>query len=563
MDQLDQGSIPFRYVYHPLKLKEEAHKENEDGAASSAGGPFLCAACGDPVLGSSYTCDRCKPKNENSEFIFHDKCAELPVILNHPIHGKHPLILLAMNYYHCYVCGKPRTNFLAYRCRECDFHVDIPCASNLSNVKYAEHFSHKHILIFREEQEKENAVFCAGCREPVVGPSYSCRRPTCSYTLHKSCVELPLEMKHRVHTEHLLMLSRDTKREFLCDACNQDCSRRFTYSCFQCDFNLDLKCANSDQNALKKHDTHDHALMFKEDQEEEYIGPLVVCDGCQDPVHGPHYTCINTYRRRKCGFNLHKSCAERPLEIHHPMHRQHPLSLLNVIQDIRVRCICNACNQLCRFRYSCSICDFNLDLKCASNWQNIIGSDSHKHQFTVLPRKEVDLNCDVCGEYWSGSVYYMCSICQLLVHKECASLPRHITIPGHQHRLKLTWFVEDIYPNKDQFCKVCSTNIDKCGAIYYCHECCGYVAHTACAMVDYFREKENSDTSYDVVIDEAEKIEHFSHKHPLVQISHHRQVVKDDDRIITCEGCIRPITTTTTFFYGCTETCHFFLHKVC
>ncbi|KAK9921725.1 hypothetical protein M0R45_030224 [Rubus argutus] len=147
MDQLHH----LRHHEHPLMFKEEAHKEIEDGAAVPAGGTFLCAACGELVLGSSYTCNQC------SQFVLHKTCAELPRVISHLIHRKHPLILLPNRYYYCDVCCGNRRRLQSYKCRQCDFNLDIQCASNLSNIKYAEHFSHEHILIFREEKEKENA----------------------------------------------------------------------------------------------------------------------------------------------------------------------------------------------------------------------------------------------------------------------------------------------------------------------------------------------------------------------------------------------------------------------
>ncbi|XP_061994024.1 uncharacterized protein LOC133711967 [Rosa rugosa] len=369
-----------------------------------------------------------------------------------------------------------------------------------------------------------------------------------------------------MHRQHSLILNLNGARECHCDACDQDCSRRFTYSCFQCDFNIDLKCASEKGF---KHFSHEHPLMFKRgNKAKEYTGLLVICDGCQDPILGPSYTCINTYRRRKCCFNLHKSCAELPSEIQHPVHCQHPLFLLNSIQNVKVRCLCNACNQPCIYRYNCSICDFNLHLKCASNWENIIGNASHEHQFIVLPMELADLhiNCHICGDYWNGSAYYICSICQLLVHQECASLPHDIKMSGHQHRLKLTWFLEDIYP-KDQLCVVCRTSVEKSRAVYYCHECSGYVSHTTCMILEYFREEENPNrfsADDDEEFDDDGQIEHFSHQH-LLLVNDHRELVQDE-RTITCEGCIRPINTITETFYSCTnqeQSCHFFLHDIC
>ncbi|PRQ44522.1 putative chromatin regulator PHD family [Rosa chinensis] len=290
---------------------------------------------------------------------------------------------------------------------------------------------------------------------------------------------------------------------------------------------------------------------WRESQKKEYIGPRF-CDGCQDQILGPSYTCINTFQRRKCGFNLHQKCAELPHEIEHPMHRQHPLFLLNIFQDMKLSRLCIVCNQPCRFPYSCSICDFNLDLRCASNWKAL-------WEMTLI-----------CISLWlpgrkcttSTSIVI---ICQLLVHKECASLPSNIKIPCHQHRLKLNWCLEDIYPNHPS-CKVCYASIDKSRAVYYCDECSSFVAHIACKTAEYSWEEENAGRATNDDDSDDAPIKHFSHQH-LLAASDHCEVVKDDRRVITCEGCIQPINSRTDSFYSCTkqgdELCSFFLHKKC
>ncbi|KAK9913185.1 hypothetical protein M0R45_037009 [Rubus argutus] len=373
--------------------------------------------------------------------------------------------------YHCHICKSELfINRYYYTCDKCKFHLDPKCASNWSNKHCIEHFSHKHLL-FLGEISKERDYGCAMCGDRVFGLNYRCSHPSpwtvhgCDFFLHKSCAELPRKIgPHPLHRRHPLVLKNTgkLKRRPICSACKNGCRDNYIYSCSECGFGLDVKCASKWISRSLQHFSHEHPLMFKQiddKEKEEYTGPPLVCDGCQDPVFGPSYTCPS----RKCCFNLHKSCAELPSEIQHPAHGQHPLFLLNTIQNVKVASFCNACNIVCRYRYNCSICDFNLHLKCASNWRKVF--DCREHQFAI-PRKEMALNCDICGEYKSGTGCYVCSICQLLVHKECASLPRFSKIPAHQHSLKLTWFLEDIYPRKDHICKLCSTNIDdKCRAV--------------------------------------------------------------------------------------------------
>ncbi|XP_008241031.2 PREDICTED: uncharacterized protein LOC103339516 [Prunus mume] len=301
-------------------------------------------------------------------------------------------------------------------------------------------------------------------------------------------------------------------------------------------------------------------------------GKRFYCDGCGDPVLGPSYTCNICYEESSSGFDLHKSCAELTGEIHHPIHRKHPLTL-----DTSARKkSCSACHQGCisRFSYSCFQCQFNIDLQCASNWRNIL--DFHDHKFT-LHRKPAQLPCEACGQKSVsttstnskyGTAMYLCSICQLLVHGCCSRLPTHIKTAQHQHRLKLTWWFEDTFPKIQNFCDLCYKNMDKSRAVYYCeHECCSYVAHSDCATRRYDAVEDSAADDDDRIINNQIQlqIDHFSHPHVLALInSDHQDNGDDDDRIITCNGCMRPITKIDAF-YSCTkqESCPFFLHTAC
>ena len=64
-----------------------------------------------------------------------------------------------------------------------------------------------------------------------------------------------------------------------------------------------------------------HRLVYRPD----YRGGAT-CYGCQESVYGPSYYC------NKFGcpdYWHHKSCAELPLGLHHPLHPLHPLILFD------------------------------------------------------------------------------------------------------------------------------------------------------------------------------------------------------------------------------------------
>ncbi|KAB2608127.1 hypothetical protein D8674_011295 [Pyrus ussuriensis x Pyrus communis] len=323
---------------------------------------------------------------------------------------------------------------------------------------------------------------------------------------------------------------------------------------------------------------HEHPLTFKEEKESD--GPPRFCQGCLDPVLGPHYTCD------MCDVNIHKSCAELPHEIHHPLHPKHPLILRNLVWRKHFLSECGVCSQLYPnegfLAYYCSGCNFWIDIKCAFMWQN----DGHEHNFTII-RRPIKFTCDVCGQKGDNLQYNscICKICQLIVHRTCSWLPLQVKIARHQHLLKLTWWFQDMYPEYQDFCDICAENMEKNRAMYCCHalECRGYAAHCKCLrkegkimniLVDDNDDDEPSTSrcppANETTADdhEALQVEHFSHQHKLTLIDGLEVARQDDqDEGITCNGCTLPFMRGESY-RSCTEQaiekpCNFSLHINC
>ena len=109
-----------------------------------------------------------------------------------------------------------------------------------------------------------------------------------------------------------------------------------------------------------------HPLVFEQDYRRKYR-----CLGCTESVYGPGYYC------RECGlvdrwykYRHHKSCAELPLGLHHPLHPIHPLILFDEkthYPEEEEKTKCQVCNESRRqYTYRCYRCDFNLHATCAS-----------------------------------------------------------------------------------------------------------------------------------------------------------------------------------------------------
>ena len=116
-----------------------------------------------------------------------------------------------------------------------------------------QHFSHpEHPLVFNQDDRRPHT--CRGCQEVVHRLSYSCKECSPWETIHhKSCAKLTLGLHHPLHPIRPLILfdekthypeqEEEDKEKAKCQLCNES-RRQYTYWCYCCDFNLDIKCAS-------------------------------------------------------------------------------------------------------------------------------------------------------------------------------------------------------------------------------------------------------------------------------------------------------------------------------
>ncbi|XP_062163723.1 uncharacterized protein LOC133870579 [Alnus glutinosa] len=295
-----------------------------------------------------------------------------------------------------------------------------------------------------------------------------------------------------------------------------------------------------------------HGMMFTEEVKNEGKED-VVCLGCEKPVFGPGYKCSTS---SQCNLIIHQSCYEPPPQIQqHPFHPNHILVLAEKPQ----KKYCNVCGKNCDAYpfYYCIECNFNLDFICAT-CPRIINIDDCQHAINSFSN-HTQFTCQACGV--EGKEFASrCSICQLLIHGECARFPRTIWITSHDHSLSLTYSLRQVKEHNNMFCMLCYEKVKTKYAAYYCREC-DYVAHLACAFeykkgahLTWLPEK-SIDVAINAIeeVEGAEKIQHFSHKHDLIRSN--EEHVKD----MLCDGCVELISAP---FYSCIQ-CNFFLHSRC
>ncbi|XP_017976595.1 PREDICTED: uncharacterized protein LOC18599046 [Theobroma cacao] len=547
---------------HPLIFNEKYNKKVYGD----------CQGCRKPLSGPIYRCLDC------SKFDLHKECAELPLELNHPFHPSHPLILLPISPNFpstvriCNFCHSICAAFV-YHCSSCNFYLDTGCAllKQFLAGKFLklEYFCHKHPLTFFEMHKNEIKDPCSACGKLLSGPIYSCI--DCGFHLHKTCAQLPLKFGHPFHCfcEDLLVLQAEwlNPSQATCSFCNSGL-RGLIYHCVSCKFNLHITCAlllplNTEKTLVIQHFSHVHQLIFVEKHGDEVNGS---CRGCGKVLSGPIYSCV------ECKFHLHKKCAQLPREIDHSSHRKHSLVLLAEPPSHQKGCSCYLCKKQCKgFVYYCSDCDFgNLleDVEDVSLPRDI-KVETHEHPFKLLLRP-ISFTCDFCGINGDRTPY-VCSECDLVIHKNCIRLPSAVKIMRHPHRITFQHFLRQKKSNK-RMCNICQEEVNTEYGSYYCYICHQYIAHVGCATDDYIWDETNPDDEdqrskgalslITSVIEEvrhgedviAAVIKHAFHQHILILTLGGE--VKDDR---SCNGCMRPLSTP---FFSC-EQCQFFLHKKC
>ncbi|KAL4348173.1 hypothetical protein GQ457_17G001090 [Hibiscus cannabinus] len=348
--------------------------------------------------------------------------------------------------------------------------------------------------------------------------------------------------------------------------------QRFVYHCASCGFDLHVNCASLQSSVASDFPTclHQHPLFFFPNNTEEIKRD---CSGCTKPLSGPVYRCGDCSYPKF--FSLHKECAELPLEINHPYDRKHRLILEPKLPAHPRNCRCYLCRiQWEGFVYSCSICNLEFTPDDVITTPKIT-VESHKHPWKLLSRR-MPLICDFCGIVGDHTPY-LCTKCNLVVHRKCISMPCNIMITRHPHMISHSYSRQEDQ-SKAWTCRICYEEVDTRYGSYYCSDSdCEYIAHVHCATNKAIWDgtivlegndescKETQHASLNLITEVVEQtsigeqmvvteIKHGYHDHNLrLTLSGD---IEDDGQ---CDGCMRPISTP---FYTC-DRCKFSLHKDC
>ncbi|XP_057466793.1 protein VACUOLELESS GAMETOPHYTES-like isoform X2 [Actinidia eriantha] len=229
------------------------------------------------------------------------------------------------------------------------------------DILLADHIDHKNPLVIHIELPDLDGreVRCIACLYPLLsGPFYSCGERDCY--LHKVCAEVPLELKHPLHSDHTLTLVAGGTKFFKCMICDTISWRERMYECRPCGLRLDLECASK---ALRiQHECHPHPLI-------PLLKPaLFFCYACSNEHRGVSYQCSSCY------FLVHESCASMPSTLKNS-HHNHPLTLSRAYVHERSKFsrFCDICHKelTMYWFYHCIGCRFYAHFSCATSKEEI------------------------------------------------------------------------------------------------------------------------------------------------------------------------------------------------
>ncbi|KAE8663927.1 Detected protein of unknown function [Hibiscus syriacus] len=320
-----------------------------------------CTLCRLDVSGPRYFCEKClherggvfRPNWGRSVFV-HEDCAKLADEIQHPLHPQHQLFLSAgaLGLILCDECQGIFLGFV-YRCKECDFKLDLKCATRAPSERRAStskeweretelfHFSHNHNLIFGNYPDTLRQIECRFCGLQILGPTYWCMR--CNWFIHESCVRLPEEMRVPLHSQHSLTLKYSRTLEG-CHACGASfCWNGGSYGCKDCGLHFHIACAISLRRPLKR-DSHLHRLYYFGAHFHRFFARYpsaeLSCCRCDETCSGQSF-----YRCLECRINFHIKCVPVPQAVESKIHI-HPLVLKDFFtEDDSEKYYCDACEE--------------------------------------------------------------------------------------------------------------------------------------------------------------------------------------------------------------------------
>lgn len=220
---------------------------------------FFCSGCELPILQgtSMFVCPQCM-------FTVHKSCTELPRLIKHPFHPPHLLTLLTEvqggggGGYKCKGCCKSGCGRFSYNCCDCDFHLEIECASLKPTIRYESH-QHLFAVFNKAYYDVGGGIQCSTCGDSCGAPFLRCVE--CDLNFHPKCIpKVPRFLNHDSHGHPLALVDpssvhndlqnpddmfdeEDDGERAICNDCRKEINPNHCfYSCAKCNFVAHIDC---------------------------------------------------------------------------------------------------------------------------------------------------------------------------------------------------------------------------------------------------------------------------------------------------------------------------------
>ncbi|PON98291.1 Zinc finger-domain containing protein, partial [Trema orientale] len=303
-----------------------------------------------------------------------------------------------------------------FRCRECDFDMDVQCALMANSAKTRregqqdciQHSTHPHLLFLVDtDAYKDTEIKCFACESNSSasggGVYYGCTR--CEYFLHKSCIDqLPQDVLHPLHSHHGLLSLRARSVPYRCRICERRDEGTFYFECPRCDFKLCVQCYANKVRGIVNYEDHEHPLCFVEKMYTRIDQCNAYDSNCKlsADISNSNEFGLSMFRCVDCDFKLHLLCGPLPNTIKHGCHI-HPLLLFDsFIEDNSGEYYCDVCEaeRDPRIRmYYCDQCKFLSHVHCViSEIVNVLKGDLSDVKLKTVGEDVWKLPREIVGE---------------------------------------------------------------------------------------------------------------------------------------------------------------------
>ncbi|XP_038685701.1 uncharacterized protein LOC119985478 [Tripterygium wilfordii] len=183
-----------------------------------------------------------------------------------------------------------------YRCVECGFFLHKTCIDLPNQIRPV---FHDHPLTLLPSAPHDNGTFeCSLCSNNCHGFVYACEECKNFYA-DVRCASIPLNIRHPGH-DHRLSFTRIHNYNSYCYSCSS--KDAYLFKCNECPFDIDYRCATLPSTA--RYWDHEHPLVLtyhtNDDGSDAYY--CDICEKKRDPKHW-YYYCA------QCEYAGHPICA--------------------------------------------------------------------------------------------------------------------------------------------------------------------------------------------------------------------------------------------------------------